>query len=70
MMRSMDEGTGSADGWLRERRRRWIVGTPDEARATIQGYADVGIERLMLQDFLPRDMEMIDLLASELIGRA
>ncbi len=70
MMRSMGEGTGTAGGWLRERRRRWIVGTPDEARATIQGYADVGIERLMLQDFLPRDFEMIDLLASELIGRA
>ena len=69
MMRAMGEGSGSGGGWLAERRRRWIVGTPDEARATIQGYADVGIERIMLQDFLPRDLEMIDLMAAELIGR-
>jgi hypothetical protein len=32
-------------------------------------YADAGIERLMLQDLLPRDLEMIDLMAAELIGR-
>jgi hypothetical protein len=26
-------------------------------------FADAGAERLMLQDFLPRDLEMIDLMA-------
>ena len=61
--------SGDARAWFRERRNRWIFGTPDEARATIQGYADVGIERIMLQDFLPRDGEMIDLMGEELIGR-
>jgi hypothetical protein len=28
----------------------------------------VGVERLMLQDFVPRDLEMIDLAAEALFG--
>ncbi len=55
--------------WLDARRGRWIVGTPDEARATVARFAEAGIERIMLQDFLPRDLDMIDLMAQELIGR-
>ena len=51
------------------RRNRWIVGTPDDARAMVRRYADAGVERLMLQDFLPWDLEMIDQLAEELIGK-
>ena len=31
--------------------------------------ADAGIERVMLQDFLPLDFEMIDLMAEALIGK-
>lgn len=61
--------TGGGSEWLRERRSRWIVGTPDQARAAIQRYADAGIERIMLQDFLPLDGAMIDLMGRELIGR-
>ncbi len=58
---------GSA--WFEERRMRWIIGTPDEARAMVRRFADAGVERLMLQDFLPWDLEMIDLLGRELVGR-
>jgi len=58
-----------ADEWIAERRARWIVGTPDEARETVRRFAAVGVERIMLQDFLPRDLEMIDLLGAELVGR-
>jgi alkanesulfonate monooxygenase SsuD/methylene tetrahydromethanopterin reductase-like flavin-dependent oxidoreductase (luciferase family) len=58
-----------AAAWLDGRRARWIVGTPDEARATIRRYADAGVERLMLQDFLPWDLEMIELMGRELVGR-
>lgn len=60
---------GDDANWLTERRGRWIVGTPDEARATICAYAEAGIERIMLQDMLPRDGEMIDLMAREFIGK-
>jgi alkanesulfonate monooxygenase SsuD/methylene tetrahydromethanopterin reductase-like flavin-dependent oxidoreductase (luciferase family) len=59
----------AASEWLEARRHRAITGTPDDARAMVARYAAAGIERLMLQDFLPRDLEMIDLMAAELIGR-
>jgi len=35
----------------------------------VRRYADAGAERLMLQDFLPSDLEMVDLLGRELIGK-
>jgi alkanesulfonate monooxygenase SsuD/methylene tetrahydromethanopterin reductase-like flavin-dependent oxidoreductase (luciferase family) len=57
------------DAWFAQRRPRWIMGTPDEARASVERFAAAGVERIMLQDFLPRDLEMIDLMAAELIGR-
>jgi alkanesulfonate monooxygenase SsuD/methylene tetrahydromethanopterin reductase-like flavin-dependent oxidoreductase (luciferase family) len=56
--------------WLEPRRQRWIMGTPDEARAMVERFAEAGIERIMLQDFLPRDLDHIDLMAQELIGKA
>ena len=34
----------------------------------VRRFADVGVERLMLQDFLPRDLDMIDLAAETLFG--
>jgi len=40
--------------WFEERRGRWIIGTPDEARAMVRRFDEAGIERLMLQDFMPR----------------
>jgi alkanesulfonate monooxygenase SsuD/methylene tetrahydromethanopterin reductase-like flavin-dependent oxidoreductase (luciferase family) len=64
-----DDASGDADTFVEGRRDRWIVGTPDECRATIRDYAEAGIERIMLQDFVPRDLDYIDLLAAELIGK-
>jgi alkanesulfonate monooxygenase SsuD/methylene tetrahydromethanopterin reductase-like flavin-dependent oxidoreductase (luciferase family) len=65
-------GQAAAGGleWLEARRNRWIMGTPDEARAMVARFAEAGIERIMLQDFLPRDLEMIDLMAQELVAKA
>jgi F420-dependent oxidoreductase-like protein len=54
--------SSSADEWLAERRGRWIMGTPDQARQRIEEFAAAGVQRLMLQDFLPRDLEMVSLL--------
>jgi alkanesulfonate monooxygenase SsuD/methylene tetrahydromethanopterin reductase-like flavin-dependent oxidoreductase (luciferase family) len=61
--------SGDGRAWLDKRRPRWIIGTPDEARAKVRQFAEAGIERIMLQDLLPWDGEMIDLMATELIGR-
>ncbi|MEI7744666.1 MAG: LLM class flavin-dependent oxidoreductase, partial [Chloroflexota bacterium] len=55
------------EAWFEARRGRWIHGTMDAAREQLARFAEAGVERVMLQDFIPRDPEMIDL-AAELIG--
>jgi F420-dependent oxidoreductase-like protein len=62
-------GGDAGDDWLEERRRRWVYGTPDDARAMVAAFADAGVERMMLQDFVPRDLDMIALLGRELVAR-
>jgi F420-dependent oxidoreductase-like protein len=61
---------GGADeefsGWIEQRAPRWVYGTLDEARAAVERFEATGAARLMLQDFLPRDLEMIDLMAEAL----
>ena len=47
-----------------ERGGSWAVGTPDEAATTIRAYADAGIDMIVLQDFLPHDLDYIDLLGA------
>ena len=59
-----------ADAWLDERRKRWIIGTPDEARERIESFAAAGTERIMLQTFLPRDLDMVRLIGRELLPAA
>ena len=63
-----EAGTDAA-AWLDEHRPRWIIGLPDEARAMAARFAATGVDRIMLQDMLPRDHAMIELIARELIGR-
>ena len=53
--------TEAAEAWFAPRRARWIHGTPDQARTSLAAFEAAGVERIMLQDFLPRDLEMIDL---------
>ena len=67
------EAFGAVDAgmeWFEERRPRWIFGTPDQARAMVARFAaaGAGAERLVLQDMLPWDLEMVDLLGEVLIG--
>ena len=62
-----DAETGEA--WLEERRLRWVYGTPDQARAQVQRFAEAGIERIMFQDFIPWDLDMVDVMGEELVGR-
>ncbi len=55
--------------WFEARRQRWIMGTPDEARAAVRRFEAAGVERLMLQTFLPRDLEMVDLMGAEIVAK-
>ena len=56
------DGGADPEAWLAARRSRWIIGTLDEAGERIRAFAEVGAQRLMLQDFLPRDLDMIRLM--------
>jgi F420-dependent oxidoreductase-like protein len=65
-MRLQLEMTGSpadsADAWLADRRSRWVIGTLDEAAEQVAALASAGAQRIMLQDFLPRDLDMVRLM--------
>jgi alkanesulfonate monooxygenase SsuD/methylene tetrahydromethanopterin reductase-like flavin-dependent oxidoreductase (luciferase family) len=69
LMAEFGESTKGGVEWLEARKSRWIMVTPDEARAMVARYAEAGIERIMLQDFLPHDLEHVDLMAEELLGK-
>jgi F420-dependent oxidoreductase-like protein len=56
-----DDGA-DADAWLAERRSRWIIGTLEEAGERLDAFAAAGVQRVMLQDFVPRDLDHIRLL--------
>ena len=56
--------SGDANAWLAERRGRWIMGTPDEAWERVRALEAVEVQRIMLQDFLPRDLEMVRLMGA------
>jgi F420-dependent oxidoreductase-like protein len=62
-------GADDDGSWLEERLERWITGTPDEARAMVRRFADAGVERIMLQDLLPWDLDMIDVMGEVLVGQ-
>jgi alkanesulfonate monooxygenase len=62
-------GDDADEDWLVERELRWITGTPDRARETVRGFAAAGVERIMLQDFLPWDLDMIDVMGEALVGQ-
>ena len=57
-----------AGSWMEARRDRWVVGTLDAARARMAEYEAAGVDRIMLQAFIPRDLEHVALLG-ELIPR-
>jgi len=63
-------GLGDVDGdaWLAERRKRWIMGTPDEALERVRALEANGTQRIMLQDFIPRDLDHVRLLGRVFAG--
>lgn len=57
-----------AEAWMETRKDRWVVGTLGAARARLAEYAATGIDRIMLQDFLPRDLEHVALMGELIDG--
>jgi alkanesulfonate monooxygenase SsuD/methylene tetrahydromethanopterin reductase-like flavin-dependent oxidoreductase (luciferase family) len=56
----------AGEDWFHERTERWVFGTPDQARAQVERFAEAGVTRIMLQDFIPRDLDHIDQMAEYL----
>jgi F420-dependent oxidoreductase-like protein len=56
------DGSMEAEAWLAERKGRWIIGTLDEAGERLAAFEQAGAQRVMLQDFMPRDLRMIQLM--------
>jgi alkanesulfonate monooxygenase SsuD/methylene tetrahydromethanopterin reductase-like flavin-dependent oxidoreductase (luciferase family) len=67
LLTSVNAAGLQGERWLDERRKRWIFGTPAQARARVAELAGAGVERVMLQTFLPRDLEMVALLGEVLL---
>ena len=49
---------------------RWIMGTIEEAHETVELFARAGCQRIIFQDYLPRDLQMVDLLGREFAAAA
>ncbi len=62
LLGALGQSDVEGDAWLAERRKRWIMGTPDEAHERVRALERQGTERIMLQDFLPRDLDHVRLL--------
>jgi F420-dependent oxidoreductase-like protein len=58
------------EAWFAKHELNWIIGTPARAREQVAELAAIGVERLIFQDFVPRDLAMIDLLGREVIAAA
>jgi F420-dependent oxidoreductase-like protein len=61
---ALGQSASDRDAWLAERRARWVMGTPDEARDRVAALERQGVQRVMMQDFLPRDLDHVRLLGA------
>lgn len=68
LLAALGGGVNDPAAWLAERRQRWIMGTPDEARERVRALERTGMQRVMLQDFLPRDLDHIRLMGAIFTG--
>ena len=62
LMNALGRGVADGDAWLAERRGRWVMGTPEQAHERVTALEKQGTQRVMLQDFLPRDLEHVALI--------
>lgn len=68
LLAALGQGAEDGDAWLEERRKRWIMGTPDEANARVRALEKTGAQRIMLQDLLPRDLDQVRLMGRIFAG--
>jgi F420-dependent oxidoreductase-like protein len=59
-------GDGDGEAFLR-RSSEWVAGTPDQVVARLRELEEAGVDRVMLQHLVHRDLNMLSLLGSEVI---
>ena len=62
LLGAVGQSDTDSESWLADRKNRWIMGTPDQAFERVRAFEAAGTQRLMLQDFVPRDLDHIGLL--------
>jgi F420-dependent oxidoreductase-like protein len=62
LLAALGQSADGAEAWLAERRGRWIMGTPEQAMERVHALEANGTQRIMLQDFLPRDLDHVRLM--------
>lgn len=67
--RRHDPRAGPFDDYLADISRDCIVGTPERAAERLSEYAAAGVQRIMLNHELFDDLEMVDLLAEDVLPR-
>ena len=67
--RSLDPTAGPFDAYRADIEKDCIVGTPEQAAARIAAYAEVGVQRIFLNHELYDDIEMVELLAADVVPR-
>jgi F420-dependent oxidoreductase-like protein len=50
-----------------DRADRWLLGTPDQALERISALENVGVQRIVLHDYLPEDLDMIQLIGEKIV---
>jgi len=65
--RSLDPTAGDFDAYRGDIEKDCIVGTPDRAAERIADYAEAGVQRIFLNHELYDDIEMVELLAGDVL---
>jgi alkanesulfonate monooxygenase SsuD/methylene tetrahydromethanopterin reductase-like flavin-dependent oxidoreductase (luciferase family) len=60
---------GSVDGWMRERAGTWIIGPPERAAQHLGELAQAGVTGVLLQHQDPADLDMLDIVMTEVVPR-
>lgn len=67
--RSLDPTAGPFDAYRADIEADCIVGTPERAAERLSRYAEAGVQRIMLNHELYDDLEMLELLATEVFPK-
>jgi alkanesulfonate monooxygenase SsuD/methylene tetrahydromethanopterin reductase-like flavin-dependent oxidoreductase (luciferase family) len=66
---AIDPHAGPFEDYRAEIERDCIVGSPDRAAARLRGYAAAGVERIFLNHELYDDLEMLEVVATDVLPK-